>query len=171
MSYRLPEKRSGFRPCHTSHLDDTASRTILTVDNGTISHIAIPCFYGEDHDRMAHDHAGWPSPRHPDRSCQLPPGCERMAIPIDMEGEGYKTVEVSMIDPPDGLVISGEVKYGIVDLTVQVMCDSAVNDDIDVVTCIYVTGDFGSYTPEHAAIAARDVVFKGIVHIVSGPIR
>lgn len=170
MGYRLPDKQKEFFPCHVSHLDNTASRTIITVDNGTISHILIPCFYGEHHDRMMHDHLGWPSSSNVDRSCQLPPGCEYVATPIDMEDEGYHTITVSMIDPPPGLVISGTMEYGAINLRIEAMCDSAVTDDLDVTVCIYAIGDFGSYVYDDP-IVTRSVVLKGRLHIVAGPIR
>ena len=170
MGYRLPAERKGFRPCHVNHLDDTASHTILTIDNGTISYISIPCFYEEYHDRVMHDHVGWPSPDHPDKSCQLPSGCEHIAVPIDLKNEGYKTVEVSMIDPPEGLVISGTIDYGMVNLRIEAMCDSLTTNDADISICIYAVGDFGSYADEGPLIV-RDVVLKGNLHIVAGPIR
>lgn len=49
------------------------------VTNGTIAHVAIPCYYQEirkpvpaiHHDIGWHHHVGWPNPRHPDHICQL----------------------------------------------------------------------------------------------------
>lgn len=170
MGYRLPEKRNGFRPCHANFLDDTASKTMLAMDNGTISYIAIPCFYGERHDRMAHDHFGWPSPDSPDRSCQLPPGCEYAVDPIDLELEGYDSVVASMIDAPEGLSMTGTIDYGFVNLKISAMCPTLVDEDADVKFCVYVTGDANGY-PYGESVELRDVVLKGILHIVAGPIE
>ena len=170
MGYRLSDKQKEFLPCHINHLDNTASHTIITVDNGTISHILIPCFYGEHHNKMLHDHFGWPSPSHVDRSCQLPPGCEHVSVPIDMKDEGYHTIKISMINPPSGLVVSGSMEYGAINLRIEAMCDSAITSDLDVVICIYAIGDFGSYLYGETT-AIRNVVLKGKIHIVAGPIR
>ena len=72
MSYRLPEYRN--------HFNTMVGQSVISVDNGSISRISIPCFYDhpEDicdtrHHRTMHDHIGWPSPDSKDDSCQLPP--------------------------------------------------------------------------------------------------
>lgn len=65
-----------------THRDLTALTTPVKiyVVNGTTTVAAFPCWYCEVpnavtayHSIDAHDHWGWPDPRHPDRSCQIGP--------------------------------------------------------------------------------------------------
>lgn len=120
-SYRIDEPRP--RPRQRS-MQDTATPGTVFVHQGTTAHLAIPCFYQEahppvhahPHDRMRHDMLGWPTPEHPDHSCQewdfdrhccrrtphlkfCPPSCERFVdlgrlFPIHLTEEGYDGVEV-----------------------------------------------------------------------------
>ena len=120
-SYRIDEPRP--RPKQRS-MQDTATPGTVFVHQGTTAHLAIPCFYQEahfpvhahPHDRMRHDMLGWPTPEHPDHSCQewdfdrhccrrtphmkfCPPSCERFVdlgrlFPIHLTDEGYDGVEV-----------------------------------------------------------------------------
>lgn len=166
MGYRLPAKREHR---HGVFLNDTANDSLVKIDNGTISYISIPCYSHEWHDRKMHDHLGWPSPGHPDQSCQLPPGCEFARVPINLEEEGYDSVQISMIDPPEGFSIEGSFDYGAVDLKITAMCESLVEEDAEFKFCVYAIGDFSSHFDE-AAIPVRDVVMKGTMHIVAGPI-
>lgn len=166
MGYRLPDRRPDW--CK-KQIGDIARQSIISVDNGSISRFSIPSFYGEHHDRKLHDHLGWPYPGHPDHSCQLPPGCEFVLNEIDLPGEGYTSIEVAMTDPPDGLVFTGTIDYNVVSLTITAMCESATSDDIDVPFCVYATGTIeNDYDEENVQL--RDVVTKGILHIVAGPI-
>lgn len=105
-------------------MQDTVTPGTVFVHQGTTAHLAIPCFYQEahapihahPHDRMLHDTLGWPTPEHPDHSCQewdfdrhccrrtphlkfCPPSCERFVdlgrlFPIHLTEEGYDGVEV-----------------------------------------------------------------------------
>lgn len=76
MGYRLKEPRP---PKPRRNLVDLSTPMKFFVHNGTIGHFAIPCWYQEVfrprpteiHDRMLHDHFGWPAPDHVDRSCQV----------------------------------------------------------------------------------------------------
>lgn len=166
MGYRLPDERS---VDHRERINDTARQTVISVDNGTINLISIPSFYHEHHDRKLHDHLGWPYPGHPDRSCQLPAGCEFVLNEIDLEGEGYDSVEVSMIDPPDGLVFTGSINANTICLNITAMCESVESDDVDVTFSVYVTGTIDNDYGEED-VPLRDVVIKGTLHIVAGPI-
>lgn len=75
MSYREEQHRH-CKPNRTMEVTTTPSGVF--VDNGVTAHLAIPCFYKEifppietwSHDRRVHDHHGWPTPDHPDHSCQ-----------------------------------------------------------------------------------------------------
>lgn len=166
MTYRLPDERYHD---HRKRIDDTARQTVISVDNGTINRIAIPTFFREHHDVKLHDHLGWPYPGHPDRSCQLPPGCEFVLNEIDLPGDGYDAIEVSMIDPPDGLSFTGSIDYNVVSLNIVAMCQDAVTEDVDVTFAAYATGTIDNdYDEEDAPL--RDVVTKGTLHIVAGPI-
>ena len=164
MSYRLPEDR---KPEYQSHISDTASKTIISVDNGTISRISIPAFFSDYHSKMIHDHFGWPTPDHPDDSCQLPPGCDIVFNDVDLEYSGYDTVEIAMVDPPDGLTFTGSIDYNLINLTITAMCESAKIEDVDVTFAIYISGLIDNDYDEED-IPVRDAVTKGTLHIVAG---
>lgn len=178
MAYRLPDKRRHF-------IVDKASESVIVVDNGTISRVSIPCTYGPPHchppkhDRKMHDHTGWPSPDNPDDSCQIPDEhrhcrCFDQVLvinEIDLAEEGYESVEISMLDQPDGLTVTGEIDYNVVRITIVSMCEAANEENVDVPFSIYV---IGSKTVEDGettkTLQLRDVVTKGILRIVAGPI-
>lgn len=166
MSYRIPEQRK--------HVYDISSRSLVCVENGSISRLTINCFYSikvlsSRLHRAIHDHLGWPSPSRPDRSCQLPPENDANVISreIDLPGEGYDSIEVSFVDPPEGLSMSGTIEYNVISVTIEAMCESATTEDIEVEFAIYATGT--SY-PDGDPIELRDVVTKGTLRILAGPI-
>ena len=175
MAYRLPDKRRHF-------IVDKASESVIVVDNGTISRVSIPCAYGPvhhhhcHHDRKMHDHVGWPSPDNPDDSCQIPDEhrhhhhCFDQVLAvneIDLKAEGYESIEVSLADPPDGLSMTGSIDYDIVRMTIVAICPSANTENIDVPFSIYAVG---STTVDDEEIQLRDVITKGILRIVAGPV-
>ena len=118
-SYRIDEPRP---PKRQRSMQDTVTPGTVFVHQGTTAHLAIPCFYQEahapihavPHDRMLHDTLGWPTPEHPDHSCQewdfdrhccrrtphlrfCPPSCEIDAdqdwvVRVDVESEVDMTV-------------------------------------------------------------------------------
>ena len=166
MPYRMPEKRK--------HIYDISSRSLVCVENGTISRLTIECFYSikvmsSRLHRAIHDHLGWPSPSSPDRSCQLPPENDVNVISreIDLPGEGYESIEISLVDPPEGLSMSGTIDYNVINIAIESMCESATTKDVDVEFAIYATGT--SY-PEESPVELRDVVTKGTLRILAGPI-
>lgn len=198
MGYRLPDERG--------HLDDVASRCVINVDNGVLSRFAIPCYYHKGRPwsprmhRMVHDHFGWPSPDNADKSCQLPSTrCRWLPVVegIDLEGEGYSSILVSMTDPPDGLSFGGAIDGNVVKLTITSLCEDAVEKDLDIPFCVYALSENApivsdeteqessetssdtsendpnaSYDNEHIRTTTlRDIVIKGTLHIVAGPIR
>lgn len=75
MGYRIQEHRPP-KPNRTMQGLTTPYRVYM--ENGQTVELAIPCFYQEvrppipvhRHCRPWHDHVGWPSPSHPDHSCQ-----------------------------------------------------------------------------------------------------
>lgn len=135
MSYRIKE-----RPKHEPRrtFENVSTLSTIFIENGTIEHIAIPCWYVEVrpprkahcHSRQHHDHVGWPSPRHPDHICQawdLAHSCCSFdrhkhhcdhcrhyldmdsMIPIHLLKEGYKKIDVSLKDQISGLSASGVI--------------------------------------------------------------
>ena len=81
MGYRLKEPRP-HKP--RRNVVDLSTPMKLYIHNDTAGHFAIPCWYQEVlkprvteiHDRMMHDHFGWPAPDNPDHICQIPtPRC------------------------------------------------------------------------------------------------
>lgn len=166
MDYRLPDERNLDR---RKHINDTARQTVISIDNGTINRISIPSFFREHHDKDLHDHLGWPHPGHPDRSCQLPSGCEFVLNEIDLPGNGYDAIEISMIDPPEGLSFTGSIDYNVVTFNIVAMCQDAIANDLDITFAAYATGTIDNdYDDEDVQL--RDVVTKGTLHIVAGPI-
>lgn len=169
MGYRLPEERR--------HMRDLAAQADILVDNGTISRISVPCFYRyghlvPPHDRMLHDHLGWPAPDSPDHSCQLPPSHHRCHMhvvldPIDLPGEGYTSVEVSFLDAPSGLEAVGSFDENMVNVTITAMCPEAVEHDVLVPFSVYAVGE----STQDEDYPLRDVVTKGLLLVVAGPIE
>jgi len=167
MSYRLPEQRE--------HFYDVASQSSISVDNGTISRITIPCLYNireiqNRKHRMIHDHLGWPSPDHPDSSCQLPPEHDFVIITdeVNLIGEGYTDIEIGLDDPPDGLVMTGDIyDYSNVVITINSMCEDAVKQDVVVPFSVFAIGV--AYPDGETETELRDIVTKGTLRIVAGP--
>ena len=91
MTYRLQEKP---KPKPRRTIVETATPSKIYVHNGTIAHLAFPCWYQEvhhpipikPHRRDIHDHIGWPEPTRPDRICQVwVPGYKEPSIGIGFE--------------------------------------------------------------------------------------
>lgn len=192
MAYRKIERPRPVRRV----LQDTATKNRTYVQNGATANLAVPCWYMEVrhpqhthlHDREWHDHIGWPDPQHPDASCQdayhlrtapfraCPdgPGTKgwrsfhryldlSTCFPVHLEEEGYSEVEVAFADKPQGLSGHGEIDDFVVRFTLAPMCPDAVKKDLDVPYTVFVTGTV-------AGRAARDVVSRGTLRIVAGPI-
>lgn len=162
MSYRLPTAPPEFREPSVP-MFDIARHSYISVDNGTISRINIPCFYARRftrRDRMIWDHMGWPSPDNPDRSDYA----QVLAIrDVDLETEGYESVIVSLSSTaPSGLTMSGTLDYNHIVLTISALCNSITSDDVEVPFAIYVSGE------NEEAGQLRDLVTKGILRIVAG---
>lgn len=146
------------------------------------------------HDRDFHDHIGWPDPRHHDHSCQDAYHVRHAhwqyhdphdfnphhrgwhhphryldlskCHPIHLLKEGYENVTIAFDDPPEGLTASGyidEKQDWVVRFDLYPMCDDAIKKDIDVPYTVFVDGSFGTRQ-------VRDVVAKGILRIIHGPI-
>ncbi len=167
MGYRVPDTMPDMR----LHLHDAATQSLVTIDNGTISRIVIPCHYAHEefHDVMEHDHVGWPSPDSPDASCQIQPRRDRVLVleAIDLPGEGYTAVEVAFVDPPSGLHGEGMVGDGYVAVLFEAMCEDLMTEDADVQFSVFALGSY-EYLDEET-VSMRDVVIKGTLHIVGGP--
>lgn len=163
MSYRMPE--------YWHNANDAAPHTRISIDNGTVCRISLPCFYWyrdeyPHHDRPAHDHAGWPSPDHPDDSCQ-PGHCHDGGFvmkPINLVEEGYTSIEVGFDQMyEDGLQISGTIDDSVIDIVIYCNCELATDQDLDIPFSIYAVND-----EESSETMLRDVVLKGILHVVAG---
>ena len=166
-SYRIDEP--GPRPRQRS-MQDTATPGTVFVHQGTTAHLAIPCFYQEahapihtvPHDRMLHDTLGWPTPYHPDHSCQewdfdrhccrrtphlkfCPPSCERFVdlgrlFPIHLTEEGYDGVEVEQ--QTELVTVTGRIdpdQDWVVRLDVESEVDMSVTKPQRTSVAVYVT--------------------------------
>lgn len=75
MAYR---KLQPHKPHRNRTMQDTVTPGRTFVHNGATAYLAVPCWYHElrrpkpvrPHNRLVHDHMGWPDPRRPDRGCQ-----------------------------------------------------------------------------------------------------
>lgn len=172
MGYRIPPPTE-----ERMHFDHTAVQCDISVDNGTISYIVIPCFYlfGKlftRHEMMLIDHHGWPSPDSVDRSFQM------WWVPrsrhIDLDAEGYDSVEIVFgEDEPDGLSAIGSIDVDLVRVTITSMCDDASETDVDVPYFIYVKGntvrpDDWPDGEEYVSHPLRNLITKGTLHISAG---
>lgn len=76
MSYRVGEPKKHPEPNRSVQKVTTPSKFYMS--NGTVFHLAYPCWYKEVHPPVRavhhcgpwHDHVGQPSPNHPDHVCQ-----------------------------------------------------------------------------------------------------
>lgn len=190
MAYRQVEKKKPIRRI----LQDTTTKNMTFVQNGATANLAVPCWYHvaelpqhiRCHDIDHHDHLGWPDPRHPDRSCQSAHLDDLRPInryshddhgwyhhhryldmskffPIHLEKEGYTSVDVSFANKPAGLIGKGLIDDYIVRFTLEPMCEDAITKNIDVPYTVFVNGTVDGRK-------ARDVVAKGILRILAGPI-
>ena len=166
-SYRIDEPRP---PKRQRSMQDTVTPGTVFVHQGTTAHLAIPCFYQEahapihavPHDRMLHDTLGWPTPYHPDHSCQewdfdrhccrrtphlkfCPPSCERFVdlgrlFPIHLTEEGYDGVEVEQ--QTELVTVTGRIdpdQDWVVRLDVESEVDMSVTKPQRTSVAVYVT--------------------------------
>lgn len=193
MAYRQIKKE---RQIHRV-FQDTTTRNKTFIQNGATAYLAIPCWYQEIrhpqhthvHDREWHDHIGWPSPDNPDNSSQASYAIGRTLysydserqgwvhpgryldmstmFPIHLIQEGYTNVEVAFVNPPEGLNAKGYLDPDsdwVVRFLINPMCESAITEDVDVSYTVFVTGEING-------MHRRDVVAKGTLHILAGPIN
>lgn len=167
MGYRRPRR----------HDENHGIRSVIPVDNGTITHLAVPCFYEvEGHPyphphRLMHDHIGWPAPDSPDWSSQVPdmPGHDWHHDHVDLRSQGYDSVQVSIVDQPEGLSITGQIDGDMVRLTIAANCEEAQTECIDVRFAAYISGNAPDGNEDGVESPLMDLVCKGIVHIIAGP--
>lgn len=169
MWYRLPPPPDG-----RIQIDETATESLICVDNGTVSYISIPCFYAGGRiitrlDVMRIDHRGWPHPGHPDRSFQPRPRCHGYQE-VDLAAEGYTDAEMTIDLYPDddthfisGLSAECSIDGGIVRVAITAMCDDARKKDLMLPYAIYITGATEDNLP------LRSVVTKGMLHVLANP--
>lgn len=169
MWYRLPPPPDG-----RIQIDETATESLICVDNGTVSYISIPCFYADGRiitrlDVMRIDHFGWPHPGHPDRSFQPRPRC-RGYQEVDLEAEGYTDAEMVIDLYPDddthfidGISAECSIDGGIVRVAITAMCADARKEDLMLPYSIYINGVTDGNMP------LRSVVTKGMLHVLANP--
>lgn len=149
------------RPKPQRSIVDIATPVRFYIHNGTMNDFALPCWYQEIyppiparvHNRMLHDHHGWPGPRHPDHSCQLwipeaghcihgmqecHPHCKHyinysnvFPIHLSSEYEGYTGVSVAWVEEPEGISINAyidPVEDWVVRIDVDCMDPNAIEE-------------------------------------------
>lgn len=161
MSYRLPDSLPAAREPEVG-LFNVARPSRIVVDNGTITRINIPCFYGRRMtrmDMMLWDHHGWPSPDRPDGSDYA-----RFLnlSDIDLESEGYTSVTVVLGYDVTGLFAQASIDYDMIVLSITAICPSANSSDVEVPFSIYALG------ANDEAGQLRDLVTKGTICIRAG---
>ena len=172
MGYRLPDHQHHHHHGRPRHLVDAATPSVVCIDNGAIARIEIPCSYINwfCHDRVLHDHLGWPEPRHVDKSCQLPAGMDKVAMVDEMNlpDEGYTDVEIVFANAPEGLSAEGIIDYDSIWITFTAYCNDAIDKDVDVPFTVFACG-LGMNIDGDMSMPLRDVVLKGTLHIIAGP--
>lgn len=158
----------GYRHEHKDHGMDV----VLPIDNGTISHISIPCFrrppFPPGRHRDEHNHQGWPSPDSPDDTCQGP--WDGDEPDVDLLEEGYDFVEVSLLDQPEGFSVAGQIDGNKVRLTITAVCEAAETECVNVPFAVYLLGSEKVEGKDEPVVTMRDLAAKGVIHIVEGPV-
>lgn len=158
----------GYRHEHKDHGMDV----VLPIDNGTISHISIPCFrrppLPPGRHRDEHNHQGWPSPDSPDDTCQGP--WDGDEPDVDLLEEGYDSVEVSLLDQPEGFSVAGQIDGNKVRLTITAVCEAAETECVNVPFAVYLLGSEEVEGEDEPVVTMRDLAAKGVIHIVEGPV-
>lgn len=161
MGYRTPDRE------YDVVINDTARKSLIAVDNGTISHIWVPCYTAETPPmnpqpaRMEVD--GFPGPPYPP--------CIEPFEPqdLDLTERNYDTISVGIKNPPAGLVFTGSIEANVIKLTIVAMCPLAELRDVDVKFSVYAEGS-ANVIGDDEVFTVRDVVTKGTLRIVGGPI-
>ena len=202
MGYRKLEPKPRLK---NRNMQDMVTPGRNFVHNGATAYFAIPCFYQEirhpvrvrPHNRLVHDHLGWPNPQHRDRSCQAwdfanctcrlgiecYTGCGSMScgrertcrkyidmsrlFPIHLTREGYGNPVVEMTDPPAGLVASAWID-DVDDWVVRVLFDAQVESAVaEPVTVPFVVKV--TRTDLHNKVH-RDIVSLGKLTVLPAPL-
>lgn len=126
----------------TMVIDDTARQSVIMVDNGTVNNIWIPI--------------------------ELEPTNHASSTPP--EPRDYDRIVVRLADTVTGLTFTGIIENDIIKLTISAFCESAIDDDVKVRFAVYAVGD-GLTEGTSDTLAVSDVVTKGTLRIVAGPIE
>ena len=124
MGYRIQEHRPP-KPNRTMQGLTTPYRVYM--ENGQTVELAIPCFYQEvrppipvhRHCRPWHDHVGWPSPSHPDHSCQewdFASDCSTVAGRLEVHRACERELDLARLVP-----VHFKEEYGKVELSASVV--------------------------------------------------
>lgn len=157
MGYRLAPPP----PNNVVHIDATTTKSVISVDNGTITSLAFPCYYLNGElvtylDIMRIDHVGWPSPDHADASWQPADACGEEEI--DLLSEGYDSAEIQFDYANGEIVGEAWIEGNIVRVVVNVRCRKALRNDIDVPFSVTI---FNSDEPTRML----NMITKGILHV------
>lgn len=157
MAYRLPDDRN--------EIVDVAPPTRIAVDNGTITRFYVPCAYVYD-GRMSY-------PEQPFQTfvpCRWPLmfGPLMRVEPIDLGEEGYDEIDVQLSESVEGLTFEGAVDGSVINLTISAECEDAISNDIEVAYSVYAKGSFEN---DGVTMQLSDVVVKGTLVIVAGPVE
>ena len=128
--------------CRTMVIDDTARQSVILVDNGTVNNIWVPI----ELEPTNYPPANPPEPR------------------------DYDDIVVALADTVSGLAFTGTIENGIIKLTIAAFCSSAEDDDVEVRFAVYATGDGVLEGTGTNPFAVSDVVTKGTLKIIAGPL-
>lgn len=127
----------------TMVIDDTARQSIIMVDNGTVNNIWVPI----ELEPTNHAPSTPPTPR------------------------DYDDIVVALEDTVTGLTFTGLIENDIIKLTISAFCTAAEDDDVKVRFAVYAVGDgLTEGTSDSTTPAVSDVVTKGTLKIVAGPL-
>lgn len=188
MGYRIGEHKHQ-EPRRT--LDDVTTPSNIFIINGEISRLAIPCWYfvidppkrAHHHNRMHHDHIGWPSPNHPDHICQSwdfassccshdsnKHHCDHCSMFIDLSklapvhllSEGYTHAVIEFDEDIDGLIADCDIDNHddwIIRININAKCKDAIKEKIKIRYTIFVGNED----------ELNDVAATGFLTILPGP--
>lgn len=157
MGYRLAPPP----PDNVVHIDATTTKSVISVDNGSITTLTFPCYYLNGElvsylDIMRIDHFGWPSPDHADASWQPADACHEEEI--DLLSEGYDSADVLFDYTGDGITGNAWIEGNLVRVVVNVRCHEAQRHDIDVPFSVMISNSDES-------VQLLSMVTKGIIHV------
>lgn len=135
MGYRIQEHRPP-KPNRTMQGLTTPYR--IYMEDGQTVELAVPCFYQEvrppipvhRHCRPWHDHVGWPSPSHPDHSCQewdFASDCSTVAGRLEVHRACEHELDLARLVP-----VHFKEEYGDIEFRIRIADENGdVGDEIE----------------------------------------